>query len=103
MGKHRNCNVVRLWAAGQTACSHTHNLYSMEDGSLWSYSLKIGQRTDGGVCVVADFTAPAQQFRSMTTSSHVNRAKGYADMVMHPLVWEQSPMSRSDRRDSGEK
>ena len=92
MRKHRNSNVVRLWAAGQAACSHTHNLYSMEDGRLWSYNLKIGQRTPAGVCVVADFMAP--HFRSQTTSCHVSRAKRYADMVMNPLVWEQSPMSR---------
>jgi len=91
---HRNCNVVRLWAAGQTACSWTHNLYSMEDGSLWSYNLKIGQRTDAGVCVVADYMAGSGGFRSQTTSCHVSRAKGYADMVMNPLVWAQSPMSR---------
>jgi hypothetical protein len=63
----------------------------MDDGSLWSYSLKIGQRTAAGVCVVADFMAP--HFRSQTTSCHVSRAKRYADVVMHPLVWEQSPMS----------
>lgn len=92
MPRHRNCNVVRLWAAGGTACSWTHNLYSMEDGSLWSYNLKIGQRTEGGVCVVADYTAPAKEFRSVTTSSHVNRAKRYADMVMNPKVWFHSPM-----------
>ena len=92
MPRHRNSNVVRLWAAGQASCSHTHNLYSMEDGSLWAYNLKIGQRTPAGVCVVADFMAP--HFRSQTTSCHVSRAKGYADMVMNPLVWAQSPMSK---------
>ena len=63
----------------------------MEDGSLWSYNLKIGQRTPAGVCVVADYMAP--YFQSQTTSCHVSRAKGYADMVMNPLVWETSPMS----------
>jgi len=89
---HRNSNVVRLWAAGRQATNHKRTLYSMEDGSLWSYNLKIGQRTDAGVCVVADYMAP--HFRSQTTSCHVSRAKGYADMVMNPLVWEQSPMSK---------
>ena len=93
MPRHRNCNVVRLWAAGQHSTNHRNSLYSMEDGSLWSYNLKIGQRTPAGVCVVADFMAGADAFRSMTTSQHVSRAKRYADMVMNPLVWEHSPMS----------
>ena len=92
MRRHRNSNVVRLWAAGQPATNHKKTLYSLEDGSLWSYDLKIGQRTPAGVCVVADFMAP--YFRSQTTSCHVARAKRYADMVMNPLVWEHSPMSR---------
>ena len=47
MPRHRNCNVVRLWAAGQHSTNHRNSLYSMEDGSLWSYNLKIGQRPDG--------------------------------------------------------
>ncbi len=92
MRKHRNSNVVRLWAAGQAATNHKETLYSREDGSLWSYNLKIGQRTAAGVCVVADYMAPHN--RSQTTSCHVSRAKRYADMVMNPLVWQQSPMSR---------
>jgi len=40
------------------------------------------------VCVVADLTAPAGQFHSMTTSCHVNLAKRVASLVMHPRVWE---------------
>ena len=93
-----NDAVVEKWANGLIAKNHRGSLTADEDGALWSYDLKIGQRTDAGVCVVSDFTAPVQQYRSMTTSSHVNRAKGYADMVMHPLVWEQSPMSRSGEK-----
>ena len=96
---HRNSNVVRLWAAGRQATNHKRTLYSMEDGSLWSYNLKIGQRTDAGVCVVADYMAP--HFRSQTTSCHVSRAKGYADMVMNPKVWFHSPMSKVSYREQG--
>jgi len=91
MPRHRNCNVVRLWAAGQHSTNHKKTLQACKDGSLWSYNLKIGQRTPAGVCVVADFMAP--HFRSQTTSCHVSRAKRYADMVMNPLVWAHSPMS----------
>jgi hypothetical protein len=55
---------------------------------LYSYHKKIGHRTASGVCVVADLTAPAGQFHSMTTSCHVNLAKRVANLVMHPRVWE---------------
>ena len=93
MPRHRNSNVVRLWAAGRPATNHKNTLSAREDGSLWSYGLKIGQRTDAGICVVADYMAPHN--RSQTTSCHVSRAKRYADMVMNPLVWEHSPLSSS--------
>ena len=93
MPRHRNSNVVRLWAAGRPATNHKNTLSAREDGSLWSYRLKIGQRTDAGICVVADYMAPHN--RSQTTSCHVSRAKRYADIVMNPLVWEHSPLSSS--------
>ena len=94
MPRHRNSNVVRLWAAGRPATNHKGTLVACEDGSLWSYSLKIGQRTPAGACVVADYMAGAGGFRSQTTSCHVSRAKRYADMVMNPLVWLHSPMRK---------
>jgi len=64
---------------------------------LFSYDLKIGERTKAGALIIADFTAPAKGFRSMTTSKHVNLAKYKAGnpVIMHPKVWECSPMSES--------
>ena len=99
MGRHRNSNVVRLWAAGRTAWNHRGSLHSTDDGGLYSYNLKIGQRTPAGVCVVADYMAGTDGFHSQTTSCHVSRAKGYADMVMNPMVWESSPLSRCSLRE----
>ena len=63
----RNKDVIRSFAWGKRAAAG--NLQT--DGrSLWSYNLKIAQRTPEGV-VVGDFTAPGGGFHSMTTSKHV--------------------------------
>ena len=88
----RNERVIELWKRGEQATNHRRSLYSMQDGSLYSYGLKIGTRSTSGTAIVADFTAPAGQFRSQTTSQHVNLAKrvGGPAMVMHPKVWEAS-------------
>ena len=88
----RNNKVVKRWSLGLAARNHKFTLMSLalDDGTaeLYSYHKKIGHRTASGVCVVADLTAPAGQFHSMTTSCHVNLAKRVANLVMHPRVWE---------------
>ena len=101
-GKPRtNDNVIRAWQNGVSARNHSYSLSSVSypDGraELFSYDLKIGERTPAGVMVIADFTAPAKGFRSMTTSCHVNLAKYQTGnpVIMNPLVWECSPMSES--------
>ena len=90
-----NDSVISLWAEGREARNHKNTLKSI-DGDLFSYNLKIGRRTEGGQCVVVDYTAGAGGFQSQTTSCHVGRAKRYADIVMHPLVWEASPLSKEE-------
>lgn len=87
-----NQTVIELWKRGEQATNHRRSLYSMQDGSLYSYGLKIGTRTRTGTAIVADYTAPAGQYRSQTTSQHVNLAKraGGSTTVMHPKVWEAS-------------
>jgi len=87
-----NDKVVARWARGLPAKNHRANLTADDAGALWSYDLKIGQRT-GEACIVADFTAGAGGFRSQTTSCHVGRARHHADLVMHPTVWATSPLS----------
>jgi len=97
----KNYKVIKAWQNGVSARNHKRTLTSVSypNGSaeLFSYDLKIGERTPAGVMVIADFTAPAKGFRSMTTSCHVNLAKYRTanPVIMHPLVWECSPMSES--------
>ena len=94
-----NEGVIKAWQNGLSARNHRRSLTSVSrpNGSaeLYSYNLKIGERTPAGVMVIADFTAPANGFHSMTTSCHVNLAKYQTGnpVIMNPLVWECSPMS----------
>ena len=79
----RNQDVIRSFAWGKRAA--TANLQT--DGrSLWSYDLKIAQRTPEGV-VVGDFTATGGGFHSMTTSKHVGMAKREAHTIMLPELF----------------
>ena len=89
-----NDSVISLWIEGREARNHKNTLKAIA-GDLFSYNVKIGRRTEGGQCVVVDYTA-AGRFLSQTTSCHVGRAKRSADMVMHPLVWEASPLSKEE-------
>ena len=78
-----NKEVIRAFAWGKRAAAG--NLYT--DGrSLWSYNLKIAQRTPEGI-VVGNFTSPGGQFHSMTTSKHVGMAKREAHTVMLPELF----------------
>jgi len=79
----RNQDVIRSFAWGKRAAAG--NLQT--DGrSLWSYDLKIAQRTPEGV-VVGDFTAPGGGFYSVTTSKHVGMAKREAHTIMLPELF----------------
>jgi len=92
-----NNKVIEAWQHGQRAANHRGTLQCYSDGTLYSYGLHIGQRTPSGVCIVGDYTAPGGGFRSMTTSSHVGRAKRVQGVtVMHPLVWRESPLSNEE-------
>ncbi len=85
----KNKEVVRAWKAGETATNHQKTLYIMQDGGLWSYGLKIGHRTEGGVCVLANYTARCE-YVSQTKSCHVGLASRVTHQVWHPKVWEVS-------------
>ena len=85
----RNNQVIQAFSRGKKARSWTENLRT--DGTtLWSYNLKIAHRTSAGVVVVGDFTAPGGGFESVTTSGHVNRAKGVAHHVFPPRIYIES-------------
>ena len=96
-----NDAVIAKWMDGVSARNHRLSLKSVayDDGytELYSYDLKIASRTPTGSLVIADFTAPADGFKSMTTSCHVNLTKAHAcregAIIMHPLVWESSALS----------
>ena len=94
-----NDDVIKAWQNGLSARNGRYSLSSVSypngRAELFSYDLKIGERTPAGVMVIADFTAPAKGFRSMTTSCHVGLAKHKTGnpVIMHPRVWMCSPMS----------
>jgi hypothetical protein len=94
-----NDGVIRAWQNGLSARNSRRTLTSVSYPNgrteLFSYDLKIGERTSTGTLILGDFTAPAGGFHSMTTSCHVGLAKREADnpLVMHPKVWECSPVS----------
>ena len=96
-----NDNVIAAWQHGLSARNGRRSLRSVSypngRAELFSYDLKIGERTPAGVMVIADFTAPAKGFHSVTTSCHVNLAKYQTGnpVIMNPLVWECSPLSES--------
>ena len=96
-----NDGVIKAWQNGLSARNGRYSLSSVSHpngrAELFSYDLKIGERTPAGVYVIADFTAPAKGFRSMTTSCHVGLAKHKTGnpVIMNPLVWECSPLSET--------
>jgi hypothetical protein len=74
-----NKEVCRAWAAGNVASNHTGTLIT--DGvKLFSYQLCIGESD----VTVIDYTATGGDFRSQTTSCHVNLAKRFSLDVVHP-------------------
>ena len=90
-----NRKVIELWSRGESATNHRRSLYAMDNGSLWSYNLKIGQRTTGGVKIVANYTAGGE-YRSQTTSCHVNLAKAQSTQIWHPKVWKISKFNDTE-------
>ena len=89
MSRMKNELVINSWTRGVAASSHNGALRT--DGvNLYSYNLRIGYRAKTGATILGDYTSPGGSFRSMTTSSHVGKARGIACHVMHPAVFENS-------------
>ena len=89
MSRRRNDMVLQKWKDGEAANSHTGAL-STDGTSLFSYGLRIGYRAKSGTTILGDFTSPGGDFRSVTTSCHVGKARCVADHVMHPVVFQNS-------------
>ena len=95
MKRTKNSNVIQAWKRGEPARNHRNNL-STDGTCLWSYGLQIGARTRVGVTVLADYRASGK-YRSQTTSCHVGLAeRAGVDMIMHPVVWTTSPLSKDE-------
>jgi hypothetical protein len=82
----RNDAVVRAFSRGERAAA---GALRTDGRSLWSYDLKIAEKTLAGV-VVADYTSPGGAFQSQTTSKHVSLAKRVADTIMLPEIFERT-------------
>ena len=100
MKKLSNSQVIEAWIDGDAAKNHKGTLMSLATGELYSYNLKIGHRTKGGVCVLCEYNARTGSFRSQTTSTHVGLAKRLitrsGGLVMHPRVWDTSPLREEE-------
>ena len=87
-----NSDVAQQWVVNGEGVSHTGNLRT--DGNrLWSYNLLVGA-TIAGKKVLANYTASGE-FRSMTTSQHIGKARLTASEVVHPEFFRLSGFGRS--------
>ena len=79
IGKKTNHNVIWHWMNNNPF----ESLSMKTDGYyLWSYCLCIGHtEREGGMKVLRDWTANGIGYSSHTTSTHVNKARYYADKV----------------------
>ena len=95
MKRYKNEGVITRWTEGTKDLSYNGALRT--DGvKLWSYDLLIAVRARPGATTqtglqlaVADFTAPSGNFKTVTTSTHVNAAKRCADIVVDPESFDQ--------------
>ena len=95
MSRFRNDSVLAMWKKGKKASSHTGALCT-NGRDLFSYNLRIGYRSRSGQTILGDFTSPGGDFHSRTTSCHVGKARGIADHVMHPVVFQKSEFKNED-------
>jgi len=92
-----NADVARAWGEGLPAKAKH---FRTDGETLWSYSLPIGI-TKGDRKILYNYSASGQ-FRSMTTSQHVSRAKKHANEVVDPPSGSRATHrrgSRTSRRD----
>jgi len=75
----KNSDVAAAWGYGRSkAAGH----FRTDGRNLYSYNLLIGE-TVGGRKVLYEYTSKGM-YRSNTTSTHVGRARPYADVVKQP-------------------
>ena len=78
----KNSQIVSFWHSGASAKSKNGNFRT--DGiDLYSYKLRIGYTDGYGQKVLYNYTSePNGRYVSSTTTSHVNLAKFYADILV---------------------
>jgi hypothetical protein len=74
--------IPKLWKNNQKGRA-SKNFYT--DGlNIYSYQLKIGYTTEYGEKVLLNFTTASGNFKSITTSRHVNLTAFHADRLEMP-------------------
>ena len=79
IGKKTNDVVLWNWVNGKPFKSLS--MYT-NGKDLYSYKLKIGYTDGSNEKILKDYTAKAHGFYSQTTSTHVNKARKYADEII---------------------
>ena len=74
----KNSEIFYAWKQGRHKST---GILGTDGNTLFSYALKIGERVNGKL-VVYDYTVPGGNFYSITTSTHVNAAKPFADRIV---------------------
>ena len=80
-----NPEIPYYWSRNKAAHSNNKQ-YSTDGNNLYSYRKLIGMTLTNGDKVLLDYTSPAGFCISVTTSSHVNKARRYATVVMNPDI-----------------
>jgi hypothetical protein len=75
--------IPELWKKGYQGKT-PKNSFSTDGINLYSYNLKIGYTDDHGQKILLNYTVSSGNFRSHTTSRHVNLAAYYADVFLTP-------------------
>lgn len=93
-----NRQVVDAWVRGQSAESHTGNLWC-DSGNLYSYRTIIGYHDADGDSIVIDYTG--RHSLSQTTACHVGLARQVADMDAEPWEYSTAPGTGNPRFGAG--
>jgi hypothetical protein len=75
--------VPILWRMNRKAKTAT-NSFSTDGSNIYSYRLKIGYTNEYGQKVLLRYTKEYNNFKSHTTSRHVNLAAYHADIFEIP-------------------
>ena len=78
----RQTGVIEYWLNNDIGAASN---FFTDGTNLYSYGLKIGT-TVNEEKIVFDYTKDGGEFKSQSTTRHVNLAKGAADRVVSPTI-----------------